>query len=247
MTSESDSWARMDDSSSFQSQPMISPLTRTTSKATAWTVDLAPSAGTLPRYPQASISSVRLAARLKRKHLSSDIRKNNYPAEQYTPPKTTAHYTISQDCTAGFEVRKRELLADFGKKSQKGKNCFRHLGNIRLEPDITHRHAHTSSGQQIPPSLDMARLSSEDKAKVTELATKMYSTASEQQKQTTYMQLTQRVPPAQIAELQAQGKDLLMWFYQHQAFGVLRANMIKIQKQQQQQGGIPQAANNNQA
>ncbi|KAH7252415.1 hypothetical protein BKA59DRAFT_160333 [Fusarium tricinctum] len=98
-----------------------------------------------------------------------------------------------------------------------------------------------------PPSQEMARLSPQDRVKVAELATKMYSTASEQQKQSTRMQLAQRVPPAQMAELQAQGKDPLMWFYQNQAFGVLRANMTRIQQQQQQQGGMPQAANNNQA
>lgn len=149
MTFESDSWAGIRDSFNSQSQPMISPSTRTTGKATAWTVDLAPRSKTLPRYPQASISSARLAARLNRKHSSSDIRKNNYPAERYTPPKTTAHYTISQDCTAGFEVRKRQLLADFGKKFQGGRNCFRYLGNIRLEPDVTHRRTRAAPGQQM--------------------------------------------------------------------------------------------------
>jgi hypothetical protein len=134
----------MDDSFSLASQKMSSPSTTTTKEATVWPVDLAPSAKALPRYPQASISSVRLAAGLKRKHVSSDIRKKNYPAEQYTPSKAIAHYTISQDCTAGFGTRKRQLLADFGKKSRGGKNYFGHLGNMRLGPDVTYRQTDAS-------------------------------------------------------------------------------------------------------
>ncbi|KAH6957290.1 hypothetical protein DER45DRAFT_307457 [Fusarium avenaceum] len=129
----------MVDSSSFDGQPMSFPSTAMESKATPWPVDLVPSAETLPRYPQVSIPSVRLAAGLKRKHLSSGIRKNNYPIGQYTPTKATAHYTISQDCTAGSEVRKMQLFADFGKKCQGGKNHFGHLGNMRLGADTTYR------------------------------------------------------------------------------------------------------------
>jgi hypothetical protein len=120
------------------------PSASTTKEATVWPVDLAPSAEVLSRHPQASISSVRLAAGLKRKHLSSDIRKNNCPAEQYTPPKTTAHYTISKDCTAGFEARKMQLFAGFEKKCQRRKNHFGHLANMHLGPDDTYRQTDTT-------------------------------------------------------------------------------------------------------
>ncbi|SPJ82322.1 uncharacterized protein FTOL_09727 [Fusarium torulosum] len=140
MQFESDFRFDMDDSSSLWSQPMSLPSTTMTSKATPWPVYLAPSAEALPRYPQASISSARLAAGLKRKHSSSDVRKNTYPTEQYTPTKATAHYTISQDCTAGFEVRKMQLFADFGRKRQRGKNYLGQSGNMRSGPDVTYRH-----------------------------------------------------------------------------------------------------------
>ncbi|KAH7188320.1 uncharacterized protein B0J16DRAFT_317989 [Fusarium flagelliforme] len=99
---------------------------------------------------------------------------------------------------------------------------------------------------------DMARLSQQDKLKVTELATKMFNTASEQQKNNTRLQLQSRISPAQLQEMTNQGKDPLMWFYQNQAFQVLKANMNRIQQQQQQQQGQPQQGmaqngNNNQA
>ncbi|KAJ4268784.1 hypothetical protein NW762_002852 [Fusarium torreyae] len=98
---------------------------------------------------------------------------------------------------------------------------------------------------------EMARLSQQDKNKVSDLAQKMFNTASEQQKANTRMQLSQRLPPTQLAEFQAQGKDPLMWFYQNQAFQVLKANMNRLQQQAQQQGqpqqGMAQNANNNQA
>lgn len=134
----------MYDPFSFDSQPVFFPSTAMESKATPWPVDLVPSAETLPRYPQASIASVTLAAGLRQKRSSSEIRKNNYPIKQYTPTKATAHYTISQDCTAGSEVRKMQLLADFGKKCQGGKNHFGHLGNMRLGPDVTYRQTDTT-------------------------------------------------------------------------------------------------------
>ncbi|KAF9765425.1 hypothetical protein IL306_002290, partial [Fusarium sp. DS 682] len=93
---------------------------------------------------------------------------------------------------------------------------------------------------------DMARLSQQDRVKVSELAQKMFNTASDQQKQNTRMQLSQRISPTQMNEITAQGKDPLMWFYQNQAFQVLKANMARIQQGQQQQG-MPQNPNNNQA
>jgi hypothetical protein len=106
--------------------------------------------------------------------------------------------------------------------------------------------------QQTQMPQDMARLSQQDKLKVTELATKMLNTATEQQKANTRLQLQSRVSPAQLQEMTSQGRDPLMWFYQNQAFQVLKANMSRIQQQQQQQQGQPQQGmaqngNNNQA
>jgi hypothetical protein len=100
--------------------------------------------------------------------------------------------------------------------------------------------------QQTAFPSDMARLSQQDRVKVSELAQKMFNTASDQQKQNTRMQLSQRISPTQMNELTAQGKDPLMWFYQNQAFQVLKANMARIQQGQQPQG-MAQNPNNNQA
>ncbi|KAL5626839.1 hypothetical protein FOBRF1_001182 [Fusarium oxysporum] len=100
--------------------------------------------------------------------------------------------------------------------------------------------------QQTSFPSDMARLSQQDRVKVSELAQKMFNTASDQQKQNTRMQLSQRITPTQMNELTAQGKDPLMWFYQNQAFQVLKANMARIQQGQQPQG-MAQNPNNNQA
>ncbi|KAF4469947.1 gall11 coactivator, partial [Fusarium albosuccineum] len=100
--------------------------------------------------------------------------------------------------------------------------------------------------QQASFPQEMARLSPQDKAKVAELAQKMMNTASEQQKANTRMQLSQRLSPQQLAEFQAQGKDPLMWFYQNQAFQVLKASMTRMQQQNSQQG-MAQNPNNPQA
>lgn len=106
-----------------------------------------------------------------------------------------------------------------------------------------------SRPQQTQMPQEMARLSQQDKHKVTELATKMFNTASEQQKASTRLQLQSRMSPAQLQEMTSTGKDPLMWFYQNQAFQVLKANMNRIQQQQQgqPQQGMAQNSNNNQA
>ncbi|KAK6706997.1 hypothetical protein SNK04_008005 [Fusarium graminearum] len=104
--------------------------------------------------------------------------------------------------------------------------------------------------QQTQMPQEMARLSPQDRHKVTELATKMFNTASEQQKAHTRIQLQTRISPAQLQEMTSQGRDPLMWFYQNQAFQVLKANMNRIQQQAgqgQQQQGMPPNGNNPQA
>jgi hypothetical protein len=139
MQFESDFRFDVDDSFSFGRQPVPFSLTTMTSKATAWPVYLEPSAEALPRHPPATISSAILSAGLKRKHSSSDIRKTTYPTKQYTSSKTTGNYTISRDCTAGFEVHNMQLLADFGRKYQGEKNYSGVLGITRSGPDVTYQ------------------------------------------------------------------------------------------------------------
>ncbi|KAJ6446668.1 PHD finger domain-containingprotein [Purpureocillium lavendulum] len=90
---------------------------------------------------------------------------------------------------------------------------------------------------------EMARLAQADKAKVMDLAAKLMSQTPEQQKANTRVQLQQRMAPQQLAELQAQGKDPLLWFFQTQAFHMLKNNMSRLQ----QQGGPQQGQNANQA
>ncbi|KAM0382449.1 hypothetical protein ACHAPY_004441 [Fusarium culmorum] len=82
---------------------------------------------------------------------------------------------------------------------------------------------------QIPP---MQRLSQKDKQKVAELAEKMFNVASEQQKARTLLQLQSRIHPTQWQEMISQGRDPLMWFYQNQAYHVLKANTNRIKQQQ---------------
>ncbi|KAK2594946.1 hypothetical protein QQS21_007349 [Conoideocrella luteorostrata] len=84
---------------------------------------------------------------------------------------------------------------------------------------------------------DISRLAPTDRAKVMDLAEKMMTQASDQQKATTRMTLSQRLSPQQLAEFQAQGRDPLAWFFQNQAFTMLKTNMNRLQQQQQQQAG----------
>ncbi|CEJ81995.1 hypothetical protein VHEMI02089 [[Torrubiella] hemipterigena] len=88
-------------------------------------------------------------------------------------------------------------------------------------------------GQGIPT--DMSKLGPADKSKLMEYAAKLMSEATEQQKNNARLQLRQRLRPQQLAELQAQGKDPLLWFYQNQAFQQLRQGRLQQQQQQQQQ------------
>lgn len=69
---------------------------------------------------------------------------------------------------------------------------------------------------------ELSRLSVQDKGKVAELAARMMNSATDQDKSNTRIKLQQRLPPQQLAEFQAQGKDPLLWFYQNQAFQVLK-------------------------
>ncbi|KAM4057118.1 hypothetical protein HRG_003965 [Hirsutella rhossiliensis] len=87
----------------------------------------------------------------------------------------------------------------------------------------------------MPPGLGgQQAMGMADKAKVMDLASKMMIQASEQQKSSARLHVQQRMPPQQLAEFQAQGKDPLLWFFQTQAFHMLKASM---NQRLQQQGG----------
>ena len=98
-----------------------------------------------------------------------------------------------------------------------------------------------------PLSGDISRLGQADRAKVMDLAAKMMGQATEQQKTATRLNLQQRLTPQQLADLQSQGRDPLIWFFQTQAFHMLKNNMTRLQHQQQagaqgQNGGQNPAA-----
>ena len=93
--------------------------------------------------------------------------------------------------------------------------------------------------QNRPPQAmptEFSRLASSDKAKVAELAMKMMNQATEQQKADARHQIQTRIPPQQLAELQAQGRDPVVMYYQRQAFNVLTNNMNRLQQNQTQTG-----------
>ncbi|PHH70544.1 hypothetical protein CDD83_5411 [Cordyceps sp. RAO-2017] len=92
-------------------------------------------------------------------------------------------------------------------------------------------------GPNRPPQIanEMSRLAQADKAKVMDLASKMMTQATEQQKASARVHVHQRLPPQQLAEFQAQGKDPLMWFFQTQAFQMLK-NMNRLAQQNQGAG-----------
>ncbi|TWU77325.1 hypothetical protein ED733_005133 [Metarhizium rileyi] len=96
--------------------------------------------------------------------------------------------------------------------------------------------------QQLPN--DMSRLSQPDRNKVMEIAAKMMTQASEQQKSATRVNLQQRLTPQQLEDLRQQGKDPLDLYFQNQALQILKNNRLQAQQQagaQNQNGGQPAA------
>ncbi|PTB46245.1 hypothetical protein M441DRAFT_128525 [Trichoderma asperellum CBS 433.97] len=91
---------------------------------------------------------------------------------------------------------------------------------------------------------DVARLAQADKNKVMELATKMMAQATEQQKASTRLHLQSRLTAQQLAELQTQGRDPLVWWYQNQAFQALKqsSTMHRFQPPGPANPNNPQAA-----
>lgn len=87
------------------------------------------------------------------------------------------------------------------------------------------------SNDMISPTTSMQtqmhQLSPEDKSKVTELALRMMSNASERTKAKHRAQIHQILPQHQREELQAQGKDLALWFYENQSLQLLEANTVQ--------------------
>ncbi|EHK41406.1 hypothetical protein TRIATDRAFT_84787 [Trichoderma atroviride IMI 206040] len=77
---------------------------------------------------------------------------------------------------------------------------------------------------------EVARLAQADKNKVMELATKMMGQATEQQKAQTRLHLQSRLTAQQLAELQTQGRDPLIWWYQNQAFQALKQSSNNINR-----------------
>ncbi|RKL23588.1 hypothetical protein BFJ72_g14450 [Fusarium proliferatum] len=96
-----------------------------------------------------------------------------------------------------------------------------------LDTSLVDRSGDTAPGSASPQ--DMAQLTSVDRVKISELAQKMYNTASEEQRYRTRSQLSQLLTPTQMFELTAQGRDPLIWFYQRQAFQVVKANARRTQ------------------
>ncbi|RGP81008.1 gall11 coactivator [Fusarium longipes] len=165
---------------------------------------------------------------------------------------TAGHYTISRDHTRGEDARKLILLANYGKKCGVSEHevhkeaALEHDSPKTLQntqPRQVNHQEETKPIQQErnhplpplnlnPPHLDMSNLSQQDKQKVGELADRMFATASEAQKSNTRAQLKGRIASTQLLEMEKQGIDPLKWFYQNQAFQVLRANMQRIQQQE---------------
>jgi hypothetical protein len=79
--------------------------------------------------------------------------------------------------------------------------------------------------------LDMASLSQEDRDSVTQLATKLFNIASEQQKSNNLLQLRKTMSAAQLEDMSRQEINPLMWFYQNQAFQILKVNTDRKQQQ----------------
>jgi hypothetical protein len=76
-------------------------------------------------------------------------------------------------------------------------------------------------------SNDMESLAQADKDKVWELTNKMLAQATDQQKASTRHHLQSRLTAQQFAELQTEGKDPLIWWYQNQAFQALKQSSTR--------------------
>ncbi|KAL6399891.1 uncharacterized protein AUP68_17300 [Ilyonectria robusta] len=112
--------------------------------------------------------------------------------------------------------------------------------NTPEEAEVDNSLAHHSSAldPQQPVSNDMIspmismqtqmhQLSPKDTSKVTELALRMMSNASERTKAKHRAQVHQILPQHQREELQAQGKDLALWFYENQSLQLLETNTVQ--------------------
>ncbi|KAH7329369.1 hypothetical protein B0I35DRAFT_404605 [Stachybotrys elegans] len=93
-----------------------------------------------------------------------------------------------------------------------------------------------------PGQTDMSRLTNADKQKVAEIASKMMASSSEDAKNAIRQQLSARLTPQQINEMNAQGKDILTWYFQQQALLALRNGTVRLQPQAGQQNQNPAQA-----
>merc|ERR1719160_1995096 len=86
---------------------------------------------------------------------------------------------------------------------------------------------------------EIQKLGNTDKHKVSQVAANLFKNATEEQKAHARNQIRQILNPAQLQDLQAQGRDPATYFFQQQAFFHLKANAARSQQQQQQQQHQP--------
>ena len=89
-------------------------------------------------------------------------------------------------------------------------------------------------------SNEMSRLAPQDRNKVAELAQRMLAQATDAQKATSRQMIQARLTPQQMMELQSQNKDPLLWFYQNQAFSMLKMSMNRMQQTPNAQAAMMQ-------
>ncbi|KAF4448158.1 hypothetical protein F53441_8393 [Fusarium austroafricanum] len=144
--------------------------------------------------------------------------------------------TMRPHSISGRVKRSRTLMDEEGEEEEHGSDTtgFERVYKISRggRQSKTHSSMETFPGSRdsekrpLANTFPLTDLPASDR--VQELAQVMYNATAEKQKAMTRSQVYQRITSAQISELESRGKDVLMWFYENQAFQVLKANAEEL-------------------
>ena len=161
-------------------------------------------------------------------HLQHPMQASQIPQQQQLPQQPQLQQAQQQQ----LSQQQQMMGMGLGMPNQAGRGMA--PNQQQQQPMMGMLGAQNRPPQAMPT--EFSRLANSDKAKVAELAMKMMNQATEQQKAAARHQIQTRIPPQQLAELQAQGRDPVVMYYQRQAFNVLTNNMNRLQQNQSQNG-----------